>query len=261
MCPPGVDQTCRTPQRWHIVAPRIQCQHRLKPCGKYQTSRPYNVLFSSNVRKSWDAWSKLSKLPSGIRVSHGGSGVPALKRRETPLSLLERLPAEILGLIFDGLSPSAEASNEHVQLGANLDILAFGLTSSTMFAHCFRHIAFQSSSASVGAWAGMEIACTGTYLTVLPPSFTETGLAPKNVVYEPTQGFAGGRGRYGRRGMCEARKWNWSALSNYETDEDVPACYLWAIALKMLTSPFNVRREGEGAWDEKLIWEIQEKSM
>jgi hypothetical protein len=52
--------------------------------------------------------------------------------------------------------------------------------------------------------AGVELACTGTYLTDLPQPFAQNDLAKSSVQIWP-----GGN-------MCEARKINWAAVSVYE---------------------------------------------
>ncbi|KAL8692232.1 MAG: hypothetical protein Q9218_002708 [Villophora microphyllina] len=96
-----------------------------------------------------------------------------------------------------------------------VDILALGLTSSTLLSHCIMHISRESST--IGAWAGMEIACTGTYLEDLPASFTNAG-------------FSWSQRRLDKQGMCDARQWNWATLSDYQRDE-----VTWDEALEGIT--------------------------
>lgn len=63
--------------------------------------------------------------------------------------------------------------------------------------------------------AGVEIACTGSYLTDLPESFTRDDLARSSVQIQ-----AGGL-------MCEARKINWAASRSYDAVAETPEESWW----------------------------------
>ncbi|KAL8633178.1 hypothetical protein Q9189_001078 [Teloschistes chrysophthalmus] len=129
------------------------------------------------------------------------------------LSRLENLPAEIVSLTYDRLVSLVDGNGgRKPEIVTATDILALGLTSSTMFAHCVQHITLMSSRASVGPWVDTEIACIGDYVTRLPPDFTETGLAPK-ITWT-------GRS-YQRQNLPETRTWNCSARANHEEDKGV----------------------------------------
>lgn len=165
-------------------------------------------------------------------------------------------------MIFSSLFSSdaeEEEANEEVTNPSETDVLALGLASSTLLSHSLQYISSlsRSRSSSIAAWAGAEIACTGTYLKILPSSFTDTGLAPKNLKFPSTEVVTGGSRRL-IRGMCEARKWNWAALRNYDCDADVPFHQSWMEAFENLTRSFATWRETASLWDEDMKEEIRE---
>ena len=183
MCPPGVDQTTRLPQRWQIVVPRLRQNHQLALNFPHGSTR---FLFDENG--AWDAWSKLAR--------------PAARTNQTfskgkhhsrgPVSRLESFPAELLAMILS----CPELSKD--------DIISLGMASETLWSHTIYYIEKDyRHSPSVGPWAGSEIACTGTYLTELPPSFEKDDLALNSVSITD-----GGE-------MCSARKINWAAFQHF----------------------------------------------
>ena len=180
MCPPGTDQTMRMPQRWQTVAPRLKQNHVLVVCTPFcDTSLFYDECVA------WDAWSKLARPAAGTNQT-------ILRRKRPsrgPVSRLESLPAELLAMILS----CPELSKD--------DIISLGMASEVWWSHTIQHIGKDyRRSPSVGPWAGTEIACTGSYLTELPPSFNHDNLALNSVSIT-------NRGQ-----MCTARKINWAAL-------------------------------------------------
>lgn len=109
-----------------------------------------------------------------------------------PVSCLESVPFELLAMILSCPKLSKE------------DIISLGMASEALWSHTIQHVdkAYRHSP-SVGPWAGYEIACTGTYLTGLPPSFNKDNLA-LNSVSITNDGQ-----------MCTARKINWAMLNNF----------------------------------------------
>ena len=109
-----------------------------------------------------------------------------------PFSRLESFPAEILAMILS----CPELSKD--------DIISLGLASEILWSHTIHYVNKDyRHSPSVGPWAGNEIACTGSYLTELPPSFEKDDLALKSVSIS----------EFGR--MCTARKINWAAFRHF----------------------------------------------
>lgn len=196
---------------------------------------------------SWDAWSKLVRLPAASRDSSGDCQDLAVKRKSSRLSSLEYLPAEILGLIFDGLVPLKDGSRGKHKIVTAIDVLALGLTSSTMYAHCVQHI---NSAFSRGPWIDTEIACIGNLVTHLPPGFTEKGFAPKIT-------WTGSRRSHRRQDLLETRRWNCSAWSKYGKDEFVFGREIW---LDVFDSISNNAKSGRDEVVKKkmrqILWKI-----
>ena len=128
MCPPGVDQTTRGPQRWHFLAPRVSQALPLAPKNEHRTSSPDEVLFTDN--NDWDAWFKFARLPLDNFVEPGVQEyAPAATSQRQSLSFLESMPAEIISIIVkdSGLDPD--------------DIVRLGLASDYLWAHAKIEIA------------------------------------------------------------------------------------------------------------------------
>ncbi|KAL9576591.1 MAG: hypothetical protein Q9212_006975, partial [Teloschistes hypoglaucus] len=201
------------------MAPPIQRQYHLQHPGSCETTQPNKLFFPSQADLSWDAWSKLVRFSATSRDTSGDCQDLAAKRKSSRLlSSLENLPAEITSLIFDGLVSLTDGNRgKHERVTAE-DILALGLTSSTMFAHCVQHITLMSSRASAGPWVDTEIACIGDFVTRLPPGFTEQGLAPK-ITWT-------GRSHQ-RPNLLETRLWKCSAWLTYRNEEILFGPEIW----------------------------------
>jgi len=128
MCPPGVDQTQRSPQQWQIVVPQTrQILHLPNNCWSESTSN--RALFNHTVDLNW--WVKLAKpLPRSLRLQprrslfnleidlnwrvklaklsprslrvqrafHGEPDASAVQR--TKLSRIESMPTELLNMVL-----------------------------------------------------------------------------------------------------------------------------------------------------------------
>jgi hypothetical protein len=193
MCPPDSDQTCRSAQRWQILAPRLRQGHKLRPRNESYTSTRREVLFQQD--KSWDAWSKLAKpVDFSFLPPRAPFPEPSYRAKTAAVSrsILECLPAELLKMVFDD------------EVLEKQDIVALGLCSQIFWQHMLRHV--ESVYRKFAApWAGTEIACTGTYLTDLPESFEKDNLAMDTVIDKNWPAY-----------MVLARRFNWAAWSEFQ---------------------------------------------
>lgn len=199
MCPPGVDQTQRSPQCWTILVPRLQqqCSFSSRGIPPFKSQSPRGTLFQAGGRgKVWDAWSKLARPPRAAQ--HDSPQRYTAPHSRARFSAIESIPAEILSLVLN--APSLSKS----------DIVAFGLASPTLWPHALRQIAHDCRD-SAASWAGAEIANIGTYLTKLPPQFEKDSLLASSV---------GPVGTFGN--MCTARRLNYAALSKFKIVGESP---------------------------------------
>src|SRR5947207_15156695 len=151
----------RSIQDWHILAPRVR--KICKVPAKRKSDR--HILFS-NDNKSCDAWSMLAKpaafshtLASEVVVRAGVANI---------LSRLESLPAELIAIIL--ADPSLQTK----------DVISLGLASKTLWLHVLQHVE-RDCWLTAAPMAGVEIACTGSYLHDLPESFEKDDLATSSV--------------------------------------------------------------------------------
>lgn len=196
MCPPNADQTTRTTCRWHFIVPRL-CERQIIAMEtelippRIWSLQPLNVLFRAY---HWNAWAKLAKPgPRGPTLA-----IDNRQRKVQQDSPLISLPLELLDQICNFLV----ADNDMASL------ISLALSCSHVFGWVQPHI--EASQRVVCApWAGMELACLGTYLTSLPGPFERDNLLFDSVPYKggPTM-------------MCMARRMNWAAWSQYKTVEN-----------------------------------------
>ena len=194
MCPPGVDQTTRTTQRWTFLAPLLG--------EKYDITNDFTEHYESRQRKflfgdyTWDAFDKLAHRPQqGYRLNYLIS--QPRRSNDGSRSTLERMPAELLSMIIS--DPSLHAS----------DVFSFGLCSRLLWNHLLNHVQKECRKAP---WAGTPLLCTGGWLMSVSPAIH--ALYP-NMKQEEDEFFnRPGRGPQGRpaRGMCPARRFNWGAI-------------------------------------------------
>jgi hypothetical protein len=136
----------------------------------------------------WNAPSYLTK-PQNISQHIRCASI----RNGKPLSILERLPSELLAQIV------ADDS-----LGAT-DVIALGLTCDILWVHVLRHVSVLTRTQS-GLLCGEKIALLGTHLTNLPPPLEQDKFMKSTIEY-PKNPFGN---------MCEARRVNWVAKSQYK---------------------------------------------
>ena len=204
MCPPGTDQTTRTRQQWHILAPLVEEQYDITDdCanGQHYGTALDNFL---NGDYTWDAF---NKLVAGVPSHVGDVEMMLAKLSRTSnasqASPIEALPNELLAMIFndDALSIS--------------DVLGLGLCSKMLWQHSSSHI---KAAVSTGSWTNTPLICTGTYLTDLPPAIheIEPALQQQEEAWQARQDqVLPGQGMSRGPGMSPARLWNWDAVSKY----------------------------------------------
>ncbi|KAL3428476.1 hypothetical protein PVAG01_01985 [Phlyctema vagabunda] len=194
MCPPGVDQTTRTSQRWQILAPRIKQIRKISKEQSYRSptfDAPEYLVFNEDNRvlNFWRYLARAAAIPC-VETRYAANG--------SRMSRLESLPSEVLALILEDVVLEKK------------DVIALGFASPGLWPHVVNHIA-KNCWLAQAPLAGVEMACTGTYLTDLPATFAKHDLAARS-----TKWRAGGR-------MCMARQINWAAVSEYEEVQDAVA--------------------------------------
>src|SRR5690242_16006111 len=132
------------PQEWYILAPRIRKICKMSAEHNFGRDIPF-----SNNNKPWDAWSMLAK-PAAF--SHTLS-TEVITRESVAniLSRLESLPAELIAMIL------VDSSLER------RDVISLGLASKTLWLHVLQHVE-KDCWLTAAPMAGVEIACTGSYL-------------------------------------------------------------------------------------------------
>ena len=199
MCPPGVDQTCRSQQRWQLLAPKLQEQLDLSADfqhpKRYGTSPQHFMLGDF----TWDAFERLVTKSVRHHDSHTLLTKVLSASRVHGQSVLENLPPELLTMIIE--SPHLDKK----------DVLALALCSQTLWSIVVDYIKHREAQE---LWAGTPLILTGTYLTDFAPAIHN--IFPDLRVQEAEWlKRSRGRGSYGG-GMCPARRWNWGAVSEYE---------------------------------------------
>lgn len=186
MCPPGVDQTMRTAQKWQVLAPELGQVHKLGVTEKYGEMSLIGALFSS--QPTWDVFSLLARpvLPPFTPPPITNS-IPRSPAKSSPL---ESLSNEILDIILDELTEKS-------------DQLAIGLASQAFWQLVLRRIRARYLK-SAAPWAGKKLAFQGSYSMDLPAPFKEPG-----VVHIPSR----------RGNMSEARRFFWSIYNSQEPVE------------------------------------------
>lgn len=193
-------------QQWQILAPRVRklCKIDLSTNTRH-TRNLQEYLFSDD--KPWGAWSKLAR-PATLARTHDA---PRLVRREmSPRSpsKIELLPTELIALILQ--DPALERS----------DIIALGLASQILWLHVLRHVEKECLLVTPPL-AGMDIACTGSYLTDFPESF-----AKDNTILSTILPW-----RY--HSSCTARLINWNAARTFQALDQEDSEDLWVAAMNI----------------------------
>jgi hypothetical protein len=205
MCPPGVDQTGRSEQKWQLIAPHIKQSISLTADGDVWGSTVLNSIF--DPKGLFGAMEKLAR-PARPLPSNTSSTSPLLVDL-TVGNLAERsgfesLPVEIVFSILE----SGDLSKA--------DILSLALASSSLLPIIVSHIQFNYLK-TAAPWAGTPIACVGNYTLDLPAAFMEDDILAgkfedwqKNTPVPRFQGHGRGMGA-SRRGLPPARRFFWDA--------------------------------------------------
>jgi hypothetical protein len=200
MCPPGVDQTTRTSERWTLLAPALEEKYDITP--DLEDEHAYRPDISKFLRKdfSWVAFEKLAQhIRNGEKALSLLSGLSHSNTNHHS-SPLECLPVELIRIIIS--NPILEP----------VDVVSLGLTSQLLWAHVLQHIAARCSK---GPWADTPLVCTGTWTMSVPPAIHD--LRPHMTQDEEsffTRAQNGGR-RGPMRGTCPAREYNWVSKTTH----------------------------------------------
>ncbi|KAH9823737.1 hypothetical protein Tdes44962_MAKER04481 [Teratosphaeria destructans] len=212
MCPPGVDQTTRTPQRWYVVSPANQQSHALFDGSRYIE----DVKEFLQGGESWDAFRKLAK-PSTI--ARNTVPLEAIMPQTTQLSPIEGMPAEIMSMILEDPALTRE------------DRIAFGISSKTLWTHLLSH-AQQDARRSLALWADTPLICTGTWLEDLPETIYT---AYPNVRAREQEYLKKSRRSRAWYGPCPSRGWNYRHIRG--GDDTRPSCQeTWLAAYEAVAS-------------------------
>lgn len=223
MCPIGVDQTCRSEQKWRLIAPRIQQSNSLTKDGDIWGSNILQNIFDPNNRVE-----AMEKLARPVRLSRSESPLTSLStegattKPNVERSGIEAMPVEMVLMILE----SGDLSKA--------DILSLALSSPYLQPVIVSYI--QSSYVKAAApWAGTPIACVGNYTLDLPAAFMEDEvLVGKFKDWEkntPRQGRGMARSR---RGTPPSRKFFWDCAEFAEPSSPSKQEVEWREALKNL---------------------------
>lgn len=204
MCPPGVDQTTRTPQRWTLLAP-LHCQlHHLHDIDYRNT-----LLGSLIGGHRFNVFSLLHR-PESLPQLKWEAALTSLERHgSATYSTIECLPSEILTMIFQELADSIN------------DVVSLGLCSLNLWQHLLRCVPAKPTS---GRFANTPIISTGTYLTSLPDTMYRLLPDVQEEQKECDDLREQGRHWYG---PAPVRSWNWQAYSSFEDLSQTAAKNIW----------------------------------
>lgn len=179
------DNTEDGPEIWSLFAPRKRQAIGLGslPRATYDLQ---GAQMLSSLLMDWDAFPLLHRKPIRAHQSTNNQGnsedlwkTIAPDDRAVPTSRIERLPAEVLFMVF---------SMGDLEIR---DLVALGLCSRTLWAFMLT----QMLNSSCGAWAGTEIICAGNYVLDLPEMLSEEDFMTQR------------SGRGGGWASCQARRW------------------------------------------------------
>lgn len=199
MCPPWVDQTARSRQQWHILAPSLASHYDIT--DDCMDRRSITTLANSiNGDFAWDAFDKLVNRPP-IHTDDLGKVLSKLSQVDgsPETSPIEALPTELLAMVL---------SDDSLRTP---DLLSLGVCSNALWQQCLSQVL---ANVSKGPWINTHLICTGTYLDDLPPSIHE--LEPSLRQQEDdwrARMPRPGQGMRSAPGMCPARRWNWGKIA------------------------------------------------
>ncbi|KAF7195885.1 hypothetical protein HII31_02765 [Pseudocercospora fuligena] len=219
MCPPGVDQTTRTAQRWNILVPTLEQKQELLLEPGYEHRYTLTQEFLEE-QWSFNAFERLFVQPKtnkNERVKPCVIDAVNEAMRSTKQSPFELLPTEMFHVVLNEGCLDKE------------DIVALGCCSTTTWDMVKPYIVADCKRNRV-SWAGKPLLCSGTWLTKPPPALFELFPEQKEKENEwktgPRQHWRG----YGP-GMCPARRWNWGAISSLQNVQNFDATQQWMSAI------------------------------
>lgn len=178
MCPPGVDQTTRFPQRWQLMAPELK--HNM----------PLNHDFGGRKDEDSEAqfMANLFYMLARPLSTPKGSGIP-LPQPSQSCGYFDFLSNEIFDMIFSHLDKKRDA-------------VALGLVSIRVWHLVLHNI--QANYAAAAPLAGVRLIFQGSYSQDLPPAFIGDGAFFEKFI-APTQS-----GGFPVRAGFHARAFYWA---------------------------------------------------
>lgn len=221
MCPPGVDQTTRSSERWTLLAPALEERYDITSDLEDDcTNRPDICKFLRNDF-TWGAFDKLAEYRRNEEKALSLLSRLSDTTMHQRTSSLELLPTEIIRMIVSDsvLQP--------------VDIVSLGLSSQLLWAHMLQHIASKTQRAP---WAETPLVCTGTWTMSLPSAIHN--LHP-NIKQDEASFFDRASINPGwrpMRGTCPARKYNWNAVSEFYERNESQNGATWSLAFMELSN-------------------------
>ncbi|KAL2060366.1 hypothetical protein VTL71DRAFT_9761 [Oculimacula yallundae] len=148
MCPPGVDQTMRTPQKWLLYAPELGQRHN----SVLDRGGPRALLSEICPEREplFDAWSLLAR-PATYTVR-----LPSPKAYQSR-GLFDKLSNELMDMILEEVTDWNDPD----------DLMVLGLTCESFWYLVSQHV-HSAYLKCAAPWAGSKIIIQGSYPTVLP---------------------------------------------------------------------------------------------
>ncbi|KAG4438162.1 hypothetical protein IFR05_006373 [Cadophora sp. M221] len=162
MCPPGVDQTERSPQQWLLYAPELAQRYSFTEEGD-GWGTDFNTICSEspNYLNAWDILARPahSEMKSAPMKTEGRSG------------RFHLLSNELIDMILEYVTEDP------------VDTMALGLASERFWYPVSQQI-HNSYLKGAAPWANTKILLQGSYSTTLPPSLLESPAVSKVIEWD-----------------------------------------------------------------------------
>ncbi|KAK0108668.1 hypothetical protein ONS95_003459 [Cadophora gregata] len=147
MCPPGVDQTMRSPQQWLLYAPELEQRHAFT-----KNDNDWGTTFTdiSSGTVNFNVWALLARPIHSSVVTH-----PVKSSSHFHRGRFNTLSNELIDMILSYISSDPS------------DMIALGLTCESFWYLVAQHI-HRCYLKSAAPWAGAKIIFQGSYATELP---------------------------------------------------------------------------------------------
>ncbi|KAH7400449.1 hypothetical protein BKA64DRAFT_482129 [Cadophora sp. MPI-SDFR-AT-0126] len=158
MCPPGVDQTMRSPQQWLLYAPELEQRHSFTETDDGWGTKLNDITSSKAL---FDVWELLARPVSAATKVPTLKGVCCRGR-------FDILSHELIDMILEHVSDDL------------VDIMALGLTCEGFWSPVSQHI-YRSFLKCAAPWANAKIIFQGSYSTNLPETLVSSPAVEKAV--------------------------------------------------------------------------------